>query len=281
MQRSSNADHEICGCYICACTCSASFRRDQLQSIHTAKHFAAATSTTSKKQNQDLDQSAAASTKHNVIREITSAITEHAKDAIIEVIQGGSPIKPFKSSTPDNKQEQLDIQRAIERSLGVTALSMAKDPMLSGNIALKNELREEMGGTPSNFLHATQENVGHYRRRVAHANNSTSKCSRASRNNLVDLCLSEEDVETKNNNVRKSKMKKRILLKMLKMYKDEKDVEAKNRIKCAMKALDDKNEKYKSEMMDFILEVHTTDIESFDSNDAAVNLIEFADEVDE
>ena len=76
-------------------------------------------------------------------------------------------------------------------------------------------------------------------------------------------------------------MKKRILLKMLKMYKDEKDVEAKNWIKCAMKALDDKNEKYKSEMMDFILEVHTTDIESFDSNDAAVNLIEFADEVDE
>ena len=73
-------------------------------------------------------------------------------------------------------------------------------------------------------------------------------------------------------------MKKRVLLKLLKMYKDEKDAEVKNRIKVTMKSLDSKNEKYNSEMLDFVLDVHTSDIESFDSNDAATSLLDFADE---
>ena len=157
---------------------------------------------------------------------------------------------------------------------------MAKDPMLSGNIALKNELREEMGGTPSSILNAMQESVGQYRRRLQQGNVSTSsKCSRTSRNNLVYLCSSKEDVQTtKSTTSRKTKMKKRVLLKLLKMYKDEKDAEVKNRIKGTMKSLDSKNEKYNSEMLDFVLDVHTSDIESFDSNDAATSLLDFADE---
>ena len=249
-----------------------------MQSIHTAKHFADSTQQNVKKSIVDPDQSAA-STKHGVIQEITAAITEQAKDAIIEVLQG-SPVKTFKSSTPDSKHEQLELQRTIERSLGVTALSMAKDPMLSGNIALKNELREEMGGTPSSILNATQESVGQYRVRLQQGNASTStKCSRTFRNNLVDLCSSEEDVKTAKSTIsRKTKMKKRVLLKLLKMYKDEKDAEVKNRIKVTMKSLDSKNEKYNSEMLDFVLDVHTSDIESFDSNDAATSLLDFADE---
>lgn len=105
------------------------------------------------------------SANHSVIREITSAITEHAKDAIVEVIQW-SPLKVAKGSRDLHEPEQLQLQRVIEPSLGVTALSMAKDPMISGNMLLKNELREEMGGAPSTILTSTEETVGHYRNRM-------------------------------------------------------------------------------------------------------------------
>ena len=68
-------------------------------------------------------------------------------------------------------------------------------------------------------------------------------------------------------------MKKRILLKLLKMYKEDTNVNVKAKIKYAMTAL---NEENKNEMKDFIFDVHTTDIESFDSSDAATNILDFS-----
>ena len=91
-ERASNPEHEICGYSICMGTCSASFQCNQLQSIHTAKHFEQYEFSGASKKNCTPAAAASmqyqSSTKHSVIREITPAITEHAKDAIVEVIQG-------------------------------------------------------------------------------------------------------------------------------------------------------------------------------------------------
>ena len=76
-------------------------------------------------------------------------------------------------------------------------------------------------------------------------------------------------------------MKKQILVKMLKMYRDEKDEEKRAKIKYAMKALEEKKENSKNEMIKFTFDVHTTELNSFDSHDAATNIIEFAEDIDE
>ena len=128
-----------------------------MQYIHTAKCFEEFENNKNKKTcgNEQLAQDG--SETHSVIRSITSAITEHAKDAILEVIQKNVP-SPTKSPTrlPSHwSQDQLEVnepiqlQHMIERSLGVTALLMSKDLMIAGNMGLKNELRSEMGGCPS------------------------------------------------------------------------------------------------------------------------------------
>ena len=120
-----------------------------------------------------------------------------------------------------------------------SVLPMANDPMIAGNIALKNELRDEMGSIPSTQLVSTQGSVAQYRRRTR--NNSpekkTSKCSRMSQNNLLDMCLSGDEEYTTLRKLKQSKMKKMILLKLLKMYKEEDDTDVKAIIKYAMKAL--------------------------------------------
>ena len=181
--------------------------------------------------------------------------------------------------------EQLQLEHMIKRSLGVTALSMAKDPMVSGNIGLKNEMRIEMSGAPSTQITKTGETVGQYRNRTQQQGKRSSKtrCSRTSRNNLVDLCESdethveEEKVEKEN----KMKMKKRIMMKLLEMYKNEKEENEKIKIKKAMRSLDDKHSSNKNGMIDFIFEVHTTSLGSFDSADAASNILVFANDDDE
>ena len=111
----------------------------------------------------------------------------------------------------------------IERSLGVTALSLAKDRMIAGNIGMKNELRMEMGGSPSTMLNNSNKTVGQYRNTLKTNERSKMRCSRTSRNELVDLYEFDETVEekklivegTKSN---KTKMKKRIMMKLLVMY---------------------------------------------------------------
>lgn len=281
---SSNPCHEICACYICSCTCNASFRRDQFQTIHTTKHFELTNNRAAKKNSSSFHTDTAPTQHHKVIQELTQAITDHAKDAIVEVIQQGSPIKKFDWRTQSQDsvgEDQLELQRAIERSLGVTAISMAKDPMISGNILLKNSLREEMGGVPCTQLSATQETVSQYRnRRQNRRNRGNKKCSRTSRNDLVDLCSSDEEEEKKKAIYRKDKMKKRIVLKLMKMCREEVDSSEKEKIKYAMRALHEKEENKKNEMIKYILDVHTTEMNSFDSNDAAINILEFADDVE-
>ena len=282
--RASNPEHEICGCSICMCTCSASFRRDQLLSIHTAKHFEQYESSGSSKKNCTPAAAASmqhqSSTKHSVIREITSAITEHAKDAIVEVIQG-SPLKVSKESSDTPDRQGVQFQRAIENSLGVTALSLAKDPMVAGNIFLKNELREEMGGAPSTILSSTQETVAQFRSNKMKGHSDKKKCARASRNDLVDLCSSDEENEKHMNKTRKAKMKNRILLNMLKKYKAATDVNEKVTIKKTMKDLDGNKSDSKNEMIHFIFDVHTIDLDSFDSTEATESILDFADDKDE
>ena len=73
------------------------------------------------------------------------------------------------------------------------------------------------------------------------------------------------------------KMKKRIMIKLLSMFKDENDSLKKNKIRYAMKALNDYNAEVKNEMIDFTFQVYSTDLESFDSMDAALNILDFAE----
>ena len=293
MSSSNNPCSEICACYICNCKCNASFRRDQLQNIHTARRFEEWTASTTKK--QSTCQSETAATQHTVIKDLTSKITEHASDSILKVLQHASPVKQFdwaKANQGGNhysnpsqfpRQEQLELQRAIEMSLGVTALSMAQDPFISGNIALKNELRAEMGDIPSTQLVGTQETVSQYRNKMRKG--KKSKCSRSFRNDLVDLCSgseNEEECETKLvENERKIKLKKRVMIKLLKLHKDSKDGGEKAKIKTAMKAVGGKNNENKIEMIDLIFDAHASETESFDSNDAAIHILEFVSDDDE
>lgn len=282
---STNPEHTICSCPICTCTCDASFRRDQLQSIHTAKQFESW-----EKRNKKTDVTEA-SVEHTVIKDITAVIRSHAKDAIIEVLQRTSPIKskimPGMSAAGHgqigigNDFDSRELQLAIERSLGITALSMHKDVGIAGNIALKYALREEMGGVPSTRLVAGQESVCQHRQRVG--KESEARCSRASRNDLVDLSILDENEEIQEENVIETsmedriKMKKRIMIKLLSMFKDENDSLKKNKIRYAMKALNDYNAEVKNETIDFTFQVYSTDLESFDSMDAALNILDFAE----
>ena len=237
----------------------------------------------------EQNKSTDGSQKHSVIRSITSAITEHAKDAILEVIQmnAPSPTKsptsfwshqtPHTSNTSHWSQESIQLQHMIERSLGVTALSMSKDPMIAGNMGLKNELRSEMGGAPSTKLLGTDESVNQYRNR-RRKNGSRMKCSRTSRNDLIEIQdSSDDDSMVDNDKSEKAKFKKRVLLKLLSMYKVEKDEMKKEKIKYAMKALDSANESINNEMIEFTFNAHTTDLESFDSQDCVDSIIDFAE----
>ena len=217
--------------------------------------------------------------QHSVIHDITKSITAHAKDAIVEVLREGSPIKMSagkKHTTSENSHELFDereLQLAIERSLGMTALSLVKDPYLAGHINLKNQLREELGGVPSTYLAASQESVGQQRHRMSRG--SRAKCSRASRNTLVDLCMSDEE-SSGNNDL--AKMRQRIKLKLLKLYKDENDETKKRKIKYTMKAIDESNQSVTNEMIDYTVDVHTTVLESFNSFDAAMDILDFAED---
>ena len=66
----------------------------------------------------------------------------------------------------------------------------------------------------------------------------------------------------------------------MKMCREEVDTSEKNKIKYTMRALHEKEETKKNEMIKYILDVHTTEMNSFDSNEAAVNVLEFADDVE-
>ena len=76
-------------------------------------------------------------------------------------------------------------------------------------------------------------------------------------------------------------MKKAILLSLLTLYKNENDKSKRNKIKYAMKALDEKNDSVTNEMIDFTFNAFATEIESFDSMDAALNILDFAEDENE
>ena len=261
-----------------------------MQSIHTAKCFEEFENNKNKKTCTNEQPAQDGSEKHSVIRSITNAITEHAKDAILEVIQKNvpSPTKAPTSLTSQWSQDQLavtketiELQHMIERSLGVTALSMSKDLMIAGNMGLKNKLRSEMGGCPSTQLLESNDTVSRYRAAQLRRQGSRTKCSRSSRNELIDLQESSDDEsKPKNTKGTKANFKKRVLMKYLAKYKAEKDDSIKDRIKYAMKALDSDDGTIQNEMIDFTFNVHTTDLDSFDSDDCASNILDFADDKD-
>lgn len=95
------------------------------------------------------------------------------------------------------------------------------------------------------------------------------------------MCSLDEEKDEKEKKQRKAKMKKRILLKMLKLYKDEDDVNQKSKINKTMKCLDEKKYETSNEMIHFTFDVHTTDLDSFDSSEATNSILEFADETNE
>ena len=48
-----------------------------------------------------------------------------------------------------------------------------------------------------------------------------------------------------------------------------------------MKCLDEKKDETSNEMIHFTFDVHTTDLDSFDSSEATNSILEFADETNE
>ena len=51
--------------------------------------------------------------------------------------------------------DTYNVQATIERSLAVASSKLAQDAAVSGNIDLKNQLHEEMGGKPTTILKGT------------------------------------------------------------------------------------------------------------------------------
>ena len=158
------------------------FRRDQLQAIHTAKHFEK--SLQSPSTSTHSQQVSTASTA-SAIGQLTCVITDIAKDSIIQVLQQDSPEKHRRSLTnpPFNNQchsaakhtnhidlcaddyddvEDIDLQATIPCSLGVTATGLVKDQMVAGNVPLKNQLCECFGEKPSTVLHHSGQTVSEY-----------------------------------------------------------------------------------------------------------------------
>ena len=274
---------QICNCEICTCTCAARFRRDQIQSIHHAKHYA---QYEQKKKEEDTPKAAVAAASHSIIRDFTSTIVSSSADSMLKVLQHNSPTKKLSGTVSPglyNGPAQYDpseLQLAIERSLGLTGLSLAQNQGMAGNVQLKNELRDAMGGTPSTHLVASNESVSQnrYWRRFR---GKGPKCSRNSRNELYDLCSSEEDEKKKNTTTLLRKKKAQIMKKFLKLYKNEEVDSKKQKIKYCMKALDEKNKEVNNEMIDYTFDIYTTELDSFDSMDAALNILEFAEDEEE
>ena len=66
------------------------------------------------------------------------------------------------SNDDSDDLEDYNLQATIERSLGITATALVKDPMISGNIPLKNQLCESLGDKPSTIINGTGKTVGQY-----------------------------------------------------------------------------------------------------------------------
>ena len=90
--------------------------------------------------------------------------------------------------------------------------------------------------------------------------------------------LDDNENDTTSSIKDKVRMKKMIMLiKIVSIFKNEKDEMKKNKIKYAMKALDDSNSEVKNEMIDFTFQVYATEIESFDSMDSPLNILDFTE----
>ena len=286
-----NPTVKISGCNICKCTCAARFRKDQLQSIHHAKHYELYQGSTSTSKD-----TTAASAIHSIIRDLTSIIVSSSADSMLKVLQHHSTIKKL-SGTPtpspdhrlfpkttgvecDNHCDPREIQVVIEHSLGVTALSLANETEIAGSVPLKNELREALGGVPTTHLVSPNETVSQYRhwRRYRSAAGSSAKCSRTSRNELLDLCSSdEEDGKKTSLNLELKKKKMQIMKEFLLMYKNEKEEIKKKRIKYCMNCLNNKNKEVENEMIDYTFDVYTAELKIFDPKEAAIKILEFAE----
>ena len=48
-----------------------------------------------------------------------------------------------------------------------------------------------------------------------------------------------------------------------------------------MKALDEKNKEVNNEMINYTFDIYTTELDSFDSMDTALNILEFVEEEEE
>ena len=300
-----NPTVEICGCEIFSCTCAAKFRRDQLLSIHHAKHYEHYKATNTTRQTTSNKDHTASET-HSIIRDLTSTIVASSADSMLKVLQHHSPSKKV-SGTPapssynyvvpkttgaecDNQYDPRELQVAIERSLGVTALSLAKNTEVAGSVPLKNELREALGGNPTTHLVTPNQSVAQNRHWRRFRDGSTAKCPRTSRNNLLNLSDVEDDSkEMMESNLGKmesnlgdqtdaKRKKMQIMKEFLMMYKIEQDEMKKRKIRYCMKCLDDKNKETENEMIQYTFDVYTSELDAFDAQEAAINILEFAEE---
>ena len=214
-----------CLCPICKCTCSATFRQDQLQSIHIAKSYEDFQNFKEKSSSTSSAGNASTGSTHTAIGQLTNVITDIAKDSILQVLQQDSPTKRPRGccssanhvnlydNDSDDGADNFNVKKTLDCSLGVTSTALARDPMIADNIGLKNQLCQEMGGTPSTVLNSTGQTVARYWDDNSRSCGHHSRCPRSSRNSLLDLWSSDS------NKMKQSKLKllKRIKLKLFKI----------------------------------------------------------------
>ena len=71
--------------------------------------------------------------------------------------------------------------------------------------------------------------------------------------------------------------KRRIIKELLSWYQNENDSSKRTKIKYAMKALDDNNHSVQNDMINFTFDVYSEELESFDSMDTAMNILNIAE----
>ena len=131
--------------------------------------------------------------RQTVFGDLIKSIIDTLATNTLRVLQGG--YEPVKINSSDNKKINMVnmvsppkthkklpnvMEDTFERTLGLTAHAMLNDTLIASNMALRNQLSEELGGRPTTHLNSYGESVASYRRRMGKDNSS----SRESRNNL-------------------------------------------------------------------------------------------------
>ena len=142
-----------------------------------------------------------AATHQNIFADVLKTIADSASDVAVRVLQQGEYMhenEPTSSSSskfpshsssshfanvvspPRPKSNCQTVSDTIGRTMGMTGHAMLQNRRIASNQAFTAQLRKDLGGRPTNYLHHHGESVAAHRRRTGRNNSST----RAARNNL-------------------------------------------------------------------------------------------------